>query len=109
MLTTDQVYQAIKDEDIDGIKEYLINHPVNIPSQQDRLNGFLHHAINFRKVEVVKLLICYYASPVCYNNWAVKLAKERGSLEILEVLTHVDYLHDDFRILHEKTIDVDKV
>lgn len=86
-MTTEQLYDLIKDGDVDSIQTYLNSiDPVTYP-QLKKIDNLLVQAVIWDKIDIVKLLISYNANPEQYNNWVLTIAEMYNcSSELLNYL-----------------------
>lgn len=74
-MTTEELYETIREDDLSSLEEYLQSiDPVTYP-QLKKIDNLLSYAIMWDKIGSVKLLISYNASPEQYNDWSLKLAE----------------------------------
>lgn len=73
-VTTDECYLAIKNNDLDTLKEFLAqNLNMSAHMAQDLMHSLVGYAIKKGKPDVVKYLMCEANVPAfTLNNWFVK-------------------------------------
>jgi ankyrin repeat protein len=98
-----EVYEAIKLNDIDTVSTYL-DAMTNIKWENTKfVDSLLYHAIYYNRFEIMKKLICtYHANPGTnydpefppFHDWALILAKERGSIKMREFLLNKNFMKE---------------
>jgi len=90
-----EVYCAIKENDTVTLYAYL-DSLSNIKWEDTKfVDSLLYYAIYYNRYEILKKLVCtYHANPDNFNQWALILAKERASYNIMEFLLNKDFMKE---------------
>lgn len=92
-ILSQQVYDYIKEDNISKVEEYLqqINNQVNNITYL-KLKSFIMYAVDWKRLEIIKLLIKYSASPQAMNNFAMYYATTRtNGLPSLEIIAYLNF------------------
>ncbi len=94
MIITEQLYDYIRLDNQAKIEEYLIqeNEKPYTAMQLKKLQLLLAYAIDWKRLEIIKLFIKYSANPDMYNRYAMYYATTKtNGLPSVEI---IDYLRE---------------
>lgn len=88
MISVEQAFTAIENNDIETLREYLTPHQQVSPVLWEMLDSMVGRAVDRNKYDVVKFLleeVCIPAKKVI-NNWHIKHAWQKGHYSIWRLL-----------------------
>jgi hypothetical protein len=94
MILTEEMYEYIRLDNTVKVEEYLVqeNEKPVTSEQLKKVQMLLMYAIDWKRLELIKLFIKYSANPDIYNRYAMYYATTRTNG--LPTVSIIDYLRE---------------
>lgn len=93
MIKTPELYEAIRLDNISVVQEYInqFDNEVN-KLTLSILQNLLAYAIDWKRLDIIKLLIQNSGNPIMYNNFALYYATQNtNNLPSIEIIAYLQY------------------